>query len=189
MRCYRLHCFIVKTLGEKTKSDQGAIFHLIKRSNFGGVLSLSWQFFVNFTFLWKIKNVLTIFFFRIKIHKCHIQLASFLPCTSVQKLLFVLTFRTIYVHNMFSTCSELGIFMYWTHNSMNNRSSYCGLVDSRISASDKYLPVPIQKPKTPKLQNLAYTTLILKAVLPCCIHTCLIEILPLCILNVYFCLY
>ena len=30
----------------------------------------------------------------------------------VHKLLFVLTFRTIYVHNMFSTCSELGIFMY-----------------------------------------------------------------------------
>ena len=54
---------------------------------------------------------------------------------------FVLTFRTILVHNMFSTCSELGIFMYWTRNSMNNLSSYCGLVDARISASDKYLPV------------------------------------------------
>ena len=40
---------------------------------------------------------------------------------------FVLTFRTIYVHNMFSTCSELVIFMYWTRNSMNNLSSYCGL--------------------------------------------------------------
>ena len=31
--------------------------------------------------------------------------------------------------------------MYWTCNSMNNMSSYCGLVDTRISASDKYLPV------------------------------------------------
>ena len=30
----------------------------------------------------------------------------------VQK--FYLTFRTIFVHNMFSTCSELAIFMYWT---------------------------------------------------------------------------
>ena len=36
---------------------------------------------------------------------------------------------------------ELGIFMYWTCNSMNNLSSYCGLVDAKIRASDKYLPV------------------------------------------------
>ena len=27
---------------------------------------------------------------------------------------------------------ELGIFMYWTCNSMNNLSSYCGLVDAKI---------------------------------------------------------
>ena len=32
---------------------------------------------------------------------------------------------------------ELGIFMYWTCNSMNNLSSYCGLVDAKIKASDK----------------------------------------------------
>ena len=50
--------------------------------------------------------------------------------------------KTICVHNMFSTCSELGIFMYWTRNSMNNLLSYCGLVDGRISASEKDLPVP-----------------------------------------------
>ena len=31
--------------------------------------------------------------------------------------------------------------MYQTRNSMNNLSSYCGLVDARISASKKYLPV------------------------------------------------
>ena len=39
-----------------------------------------------------------------------------------------------------TTCSprfELGIFMY----SMNNFSSYCGLVDAKIRASDKDLPV------------------------------------------------
>ena len=61
----------------------------------------------------------------------------------VRKLffVFVLTFRTISVYNVFSTCSELGIFMYRTRNSMNNLSSYCELVDARISASDKYLPV------------------------------------------------
>ena len=36
---------------------------------------------------------------------------------------------------------ELGIFMYWTCNSMNNLSSYYGLVDTKIRASDKDLPV------------------------------------------------
>ena len=34
---------------------------------------------------------------------------------------------------------ELGIFMY----SMNNLSSYCGLVDAKIRASDKDSPVRI----------------------------------------------
>ena len=49
--------------------------------------------------------------------------------------------KTICVHNMFWVCSELAIFMFWTRNSMNNLSSYCGLVDTRIRASDKDLPV------------------------------------------------
>ena len=39
---------------------------------------------------------------------------------------------------VYRTCSELAIFMYWTCNSM---SSYCGLVDAKIRASDKDLPV------------------------------------------------
>ena len=34
---------------------------------------------------------------------------------------------------------ELEIFVYWTCNSMNNLSSYCGLVDAKIRASDKDL--------------------------------------------------
>ena len=36
---------------------------------------------------------------------------------------------------------ELGSFMYWTCNSTNNLSSYCRLVDEKITASDKDLPV------------------------------------------------
>ena len=36
---------------------------------------------------------------------------------------------------------ELGIFMYLICNSMNNLSSYCGLVDVKIRASDKDLHV------------------------------------------------
>ena len=34
-------------------------------------------------------------------------------------------------------CSELVVFMYWSGKSMNNHMPYCGLVDPRISASDK----------------------------------------------------
>ena len=36
---------------------------------------------------------------------------------------------------------ELGIFMHWACCSMNNLLSYCGLVDAKIRASDKDLPV------------------------------------------------
>ena len=43
---------------------------------------------------------------------------------------------------VYTTCSELVVFMYWTINSMNNLLSYCGLVDARISYSEKDLPVP-----------------------------------------------
>ena len=41
---------------------------------------------------------------------------------------------------MFTTCSELAIFMYWACNSMKNILSYSGLVDTRLSASEKDLP-------------------------------------------------
>ena len=44
---------------------------------------------------------------------------------------------------VYTTCSELGIFMYWTRNSMNNLLSYYGLVDARISPSDKDLPAQV----------------------------------------------
>ena len=46
--------------------------------------------------------------------------------------------NTICIQNMFW---ELGIFMYWTGNSMNNLLSYCGLVDAKIRASDKDLSI------------------------------------------------
>ena len=45
---------------------------------------------------------------------------------------------------MFLTCSELGIFMYWNGNSMYNLSSYCALIDLRMSASEKDLPVTLK---------------------------------------------
>ena len=47
-------------------------------------------------------------------------------------------FLLLFLHSkqfMYTTCSELGIFMYWTRNSMNNQSSYCGLIDTKIKAS------------------------------------------------------
>ena len=42
---------------------------------------------------------------------------------------------------VYTTCTELAVFLYWTCNSMNNLLSYCGLVDARISASDIDLSV------------------------------------------------
>ena len=44
---------------------------------------------------------------------------------------------------MYTTCSELVVFMYWTGKSMNNLLSHCGLVDVRINASEKDLPVHV----------------------------------------------
>ena len=52
-------------------------------------------------------------------------------------IVFVLVFKTIF----YTTCSQLVFFLFWTRESMNNLSSNCGLVDARIVASDKYLPV------------------------------------------------
>ena len=66
-------------------------------------------------------------------------------CAHKLFFVFVLTCTTIYVHNMFSPCSELVVFMYWTGKSKNNHLSYCGLVHPRISASDKDLPVLFSK--------------------------------------------
>ena len=73
-------------------------------------------------------------------------------CVHKLFFVFVLTFRTIYVHNMFWERSKLAIFMYWTCNSMNNLLSHCGLVDARISASEKDLPVLQWLPKSPCLK-------------------------------------
>ena len=44
---------------------------------------------------------------------------------------------------MYTSCTEFVVFMNWTGKSMNNLLSYYGLVDARISASDKDLPVQI----------------------------------------------
>ena len=38
-------------------------------------------------------------------------------------------------------CSQHVKNLYFSGNSMNNLSSYCGLTDSRMKASEKYLPV------------------------------------------------
>ena len=41
---------------------------------------------------------------------------------------------------VYTTCSELVVFICRTDKSMNNLLSYCGLVDARINASEKDLP-------------------------------------------------
>ena len=59
--------------------------------------------------------------------------------------LFIEITSSVQENSKFRTCCELGIFMYWTRNSMNNLLSYYGLVDARISASEKDLPVRRRK--------------------------------------------
>ena len=58
----------------------------------------------------------------------------------VQKLFWLS--ETISVQNMFSPGLSLEFSCkYWTCNSMNNLLSYCGLVNAKIRASDKDLPL------------------------------------------------
>ena len=68
--------------------------------------------------------------------------------------------KPISVHNMFFPCSELGICMFWTCNSMNNLSSYCGLVDANIRASDKeFQPEQCYLNNTqPRYKNMRHTS-------------------------------
>ena len=61
-------------------------------------------------------------------------------CTQIV-FCFCFDIRTTCVNNIFSPYSELGTFMHWTGNSLDNLLSYCGLVDARISTSKKDLPV------------------------------------------------
>ena len=42
---------------------------------------------------------------------------------------------------MYTICYELGIFINWTCDSMNNLLSCCGLIEVRMSSSEKDLPV------------------------------------------------
>ena len=44
---------------------------------------------------------------------------------------------------MYTTCSEHVVFVYCTGKLMSNLLSYCGLVELRISASEKDLPVSL----------------------------------------------
>ena len=43
---------------------------------------------------------------------------------------------------VYTTCSKLVVFLYSTGKSMNNLLSHFGVVDARISASEKDLPEP-----------------------------------------------
>ena len=68
--------------------------------------------------------------------------------------------KPICVHIMFSLCSELVVFMYWAGKSMDNLLSYCGLVDVRINASDKDLPVTMTVKTIWRKKYISYSTLI-----------------------------
>ena len=72
---------------------------------------------------------------------------QYMKITSPEHVVYTICALFLFWHSeqfMYKTCSELLICMYWAGNSMNNLLSYWGLVDTRIRASDKDLPV-IQK--------------------------------------------
>ena len=54
---------------------------------------------------------------------------------------------------MYTTCSELVVLMYWTGTSMNNILSLCGLVDAKLSASEKDLSVPEKSTSTVQIHT------------------------------------
>ena len=69
---------------------------------------------------------------------------QYIKTTSSEHVVYKNCFLFLFWHSeqfMYTTSSELAIFMYWTCNSMNNLLLYCGLVDARITASEKDLPV------------------------------------------------
>ena len=68
--------------------------------------------------------------------------------------------KTICVHNMFSPCSELVVFMYWTGKSMNNLLSYCARTAAEMDGTlhtdfQNLKPVEISK----KSLNIIWTSL------------------------------
>ena len=60
--------------------------------------------------------------------------------------------KIIFVHIMFWACN----FHELNRNSMNNLLSYCGLIDARISASEKDLPVFLQMDNWIPLINVTH---------------------------------
>ena len=44
---------------------------------------------------------------------------------------------------VYTTCSEVTIFMKQNRNSMNNLLSYCGFIYAKIRGSDKDLPLQL----------------------------------------------
>ena len=62
---------------------------------------------------------------KYKFRTCCVQKLFFLFCIDIQN----------------NICTQHDLNLYFSGNSMNNLSSYCGLTDSRMRASEKDLPV------------------------------------------------
>ena len=60
-----------------------------------------------------------------------------------------------YGQNMFCPCSALTACSFHG-NFMNNLLSYCGIVDARISASEKDLPITVKFEIHSKTHNLVH---------------------------------
>ena len=64
---------------------------------------------------------------------------QYMKTTSSEHVVYTNCF--LFWHSEQLMYTELEVFMYWTGKSINNIVSYCGLVDVRMNASDKDLPV------------------------------------------------
>ena len=62
---------------------------------------------------------------------------------------------------MYTTCSELVVFMHWTGKLMNNLLSYFGLVDVKINAFDKDLHVQMKISSLSWLKFLRFFTVLM----------------------------
>ena len=137
-------------------------------SFYGNLLQLSFPCTIELvTFQNRLKSFLIKHFFLIQVNLC--QMHSFLNqlthnMTTDCSLVYNFLPRKIQIQNvllykncfecqnnknkkqfLYTTCSELVFFLYCSRKSMKNLLSYCGLTDSRMSASDTDLPVSKKK--------------------------------------------
>ena len=71
--------------------------------------------------------------------------------TSLQHVVYKYCFDCQNKNKKINFCTQYVVNLYFSGNSMNNLSSYCGLTDLRMRASDTDLPVMFTAPPRAEL--------------------------------------